>query len=134
MCIPAQNASFVARAQKNPFANAMEFKVATIFPGQKCMVILRLKEVNLRELHTAVKDVLSNGHKLYHLAFAESSVDLQWGRVIFSEIYTFSLANCGLILVYRRRGERYNSLYVLTSKHCDRVSVHCWGWISHEEL
>jgi hypothetical protein len=36
------------------------------------------------------------------------------------------------VLVYRPRGERYNSQYVSTSTRSGRVSVHCWGWISHE--
>jgi hypothetical protein len=52
--------------------------------------------------------------------------------VIFTDESTFSFANGGPILVYRPRGERYNSQYVSTSTRSGRVSVHCWGWISHE--
>jgi hypothetical protein len=59
-------------------------------------------------------------------------VDRQWDRVIFSDESTFSLANDGFLLLYRPQGERYNSQYVSTSTHSGRVSVHCWGWISHE--
>ena len=33
-------------------------------------------------------------------------------------------------LVYRPQGERYNQQY--TCKHSCSVSVHFWGWISHE--
>jgi hypothetical protein len=80
-----------------------------------------------------VKAVLTDEHQLYRLAFAESSVDRQWDRVIFSAESTFSAENDEPALVYRPRGERYNSQYVSTSTHSGRVSVHCWGWILHEE-
>jgi len=39
-------------------------------------------------------------------------------------------ANDGPDLVYRPQGERYMPQY--TCKRTGRVSVHCWGWISHE--
>ena len=39
-------------------------------------------------------------------------------------------ANDGPDLVYRPQGEHYNPQY--TCKLRGRVSVHCWGWISHE--
>jgi hypothetical protein len=79
-----------------------------------------------------VKAVLTDEHQLYRLAFAESSVDRQWDRVIFSDESTFSLAKDGPFFVYRPRGECYNSQYVLTSTRSGCVSVHCWGRISHE--
>jgi hypothetical protein len=97
------------------------------------MVISRLKEAGLRAQHAAVKAVLTNEHQLYRLAFAESSVDHQWDRIIFSDKSTFSSANDGPALVYRPWGECYNSQYISTSTRSGRVSVHCWGWISHEE-
>jgi hypothetical protein len=71
-------------------------------------------------------------HKLYLLAFVESSVDRQWDRVIFCDESTFSSTNDGLVLVYRPWGERYNSQYVSNSTCSGHVCVHCWGWISHE--
>jgi len=40
--------------------------------------------------------------------------------------------NDGADLVYRPQGERYNPQYMSTCKRSGRVSVHCWGWISHE--
>jgi hypothetical protein len=79
-----------------------------------------------------VKAVLTDEHQLYRLEFAESSVDRQWDRVVFSDKSTFSSANDGLILVYRPRGERYNYGCVSTSTRSGRVSVHCRGWITHE--
>jgi hypothetical protein len=105
---------------------------ATNFFGQKSTVISRLKEAGLRARHAAVKAVLTDEYQLYRLAFAESSVDRQWDRVIFSDESTLSSENDGPVLVYRPREERYNSQYVSTSTRSGRVSVHCWGWISHE--
>jgi hypothetical protein len=122
---PAQDAALVAEAQRNPFAYTRELKAATNFPGQKSTVISRLQETGFRARHAAVKAVLTDEHQLYHLAFAESSVDRQWDRIILSEESTFSLANDGAVLVYRPGGERYNSQYVSTSTRSGRVSVHC---------
>jgi transposase-like protein len=44
----AQDAALVAEPQINPFANGRDLKAATNFPGQKSMVISRLKEAGLR--------------------------------------------------------------------------------------
>jgi hypothetical protein len=129
---PAQDAALVAEAQRNPFSNARELKAATNFPGQKSTVISRLKEAGLRARHAAVKAVLTDVHQSYRLVFAESSVDRQWDRFIFSDESTFSSANDEPVLDYRPRGERYNCQYVSTFTSSGRVSVHCWGWISHK--
>jgi hypothetical protein len=88
--------------------NPTELKAATNFAGQKSTVISRLKEAGLRARHAAVKAALTDEHQLYRLAFAESSVDRQWDRVMFSDESTFSSANDRPVLVYRSRGERYN--------------------------
>jgi len=79
---PAQDAALVAEAQRNPFVSARDLKAANGFPGQKTMLISRLKEAGLRAQHAVVKEILTDEHKLYHLAFAESSVDRKWDRVI----------------------------------------------------
>ena len=79
-----------------------------------------------------MKELLTDEHKLYRLAFAESNADRKWDRVIFSNESIFSSANDGPVLVYRPRGERYNSRYMSTCTRSGRVSVHCWGWISHD--
>jgi len=42
------------------------------------MLISRLKEAGLRAQHAAVKELLTDEHKLYHLAFAERNVDHKW--------------------------------------------------------
>ena len=57
------------------------------------MLISRLKEAGLRAQHTAVKELLTDKHKLYHLAFAENNVDHKWDTPIFSDVSTFSAAN-----------------------------------------
>ena len=40
--------------------------------------------------------------------------------------------NDELDLVYRPQGVCFNLQYMSTCKRSGRVSVHCWGWISHE--
>jgi hypothetical protein len=69
---------------------------------------------------------------MYRLALSESNVVRTWNRVIFSDESTFSSANEGPVLVYRPRGESYNCQYMSTCERSGRVSVHCWGWISHK--
>ena len=56
-----------------------------------------------------MKEILTDEHKLYCLAFAESNVDHKWDRVIFTYEATFSSTNDGPVLVYRPCGQRYNS-------------------------
>jgi len=129
---PAQDAALVAEAERNPFFSARDFKAATGFPGQKYMIISRLRAAGLRPRHAAMKKLLTDKHKLYRLAFAESSVDHKWDRVIFTDESTFTSTNDGPVLVYRPQGQRYNPQYMSTCKHSGRVSVNCWGWISHE--
>jgi hypothetical protein len=122
----------VAEAERNPFFGAKDLKAATGFPGQRDAVISRLKKAGLRARHAVVKELLTDEHKLYCLAFAESNVDCKWDRVIFTDESTFSSANDWLVVVYRPQGERYNLQYTSTCKRSGCVSVHCWGWISHE--
>jgi hypothetical protein len=68
-----------------------------------------------------------------------SQHDMLWcrmtanGVVIFSDESAFSWANEGPVLVYRPQEQRYNSQYMSSSTHSGRVSVQCWGWISHEK-
>jgi len=70
---PAQDAALVAEAERNPFFSARDLKAATGFPGQKDMIISRLRAPGLRAQHAAVKELLTDEHKLYCLAFAESN-------------------------------------------------------------
>ena len=79
-----------------------------------------------------MKEILADEHKMYLLAFSERNVDRKWDRVILSYESTFSSANYGPVLVYKSRGERYNCQHMSTCTRSGRVSVLCWGWISHE--
>jgi hypothetical protein len=79
-----------------------------------------------------VKELLTEEHKLHRFEFAESNVDRKWDRVICTDESTFSSANDAPVLVYRPQGEGYNSQNMSACKRSGRVSVRCWGWISHE--
>jgi len=126
---PAQDTALVAEAERNPFFSARDLKAATGFPGQKDTIISRLRAAGLRARHTAVKELLTDEHELYRLAFAESSVDCKWDRVIFTDESTFTSANDGPVLVYRPQGQHYNPQYMSTCRRSGRVSVNCWGRI-----
>ena len=84
---PAQDIALVAEAERNPFFSARDLKVAIGFPGHKDTIILRLRAAGLRARRAAVKELLTDEHKLYRLAFAESNVDRKWDRVIFTVRY-----------------------------------------------
>jgi len=87
---PAQDVAIVAEAERNPFFSARDLKAATGFPGRKKAIISRLKVAGLRAWCTVVKELLTDEHKLYRFAFAESNVDRKWDRVIFTDESTFS--------------------------------------------
>jgi hypothetical protein len=74
-----------------------------------------------------VKEKLLEEHRLYRLAFAEDSVDRDWGNVIFSDKSVFSSANDGPVWVKRPQGTRYNAEYLTESARSGRVSVAVWG-------
>jgi len=98
---PVQVATLVAEAERNPFFSARDLKADTCFPEQKDTIISRLKGAGLRARHAAVKELLTDEHKLYRLAFAESNIDRKWDRVIFTDESTFSSANDRPVSVYR---------------------------------
>ena len=79
-----------------------------------------------------MKELLTDEHKLYRLAFAESNVDRKWDRVIFTDESIFTSANDGPVLVYRSQGQRYNPQYMSTCKRSGPLSVHCWSCISQD--
>jgi transposase-like protein len=57
VCSTAQDAAFVAKAQRNPFSSTRDPKSATGFPVQKSMVISRLKEAGHGARHAMVKEL-----------------------------------------------------------------------------
>jgi hypothetical protein len=46
---PVQDAALVAEAQRIPFASARDLEAATSYPGQKCAVVSKLKELVSRQ-------------------------------------------------------------------------------------
>jgi hypothetical protein len=93
-----------------------------------------MTEDGLRSRSVAVKEKLSEEHRLYRLAFAEDKVDHYWGNVIFSDESVLSSANDGPVRVYRPQGTCYNAEYVKESARSGRVSVAGWGWISSRRI
>jgi len=129
---PQTNAALVAEAERNPFFSAVALKAATGFSGQEDTIISRLRAAGLRARHAVMKELLTDEHKLYRLAFAERNVDRKWDRVMFTNESTFTSANDGPVSVYRPQGQRYNPQYMSTCKCSSRLSVYCWDCISHE--
>jgi len=58
----AQDAALVAGAERNSFFSARDLKAATGFPGQKDMIISRLRAAGLRAQHAAVNELLNDEH------------------------------------------------------------------------
>jgi hypothetical protein len=126
----AEDTQLVDKAQDNPFLNSVQLKRNTAFPSCPRTVRNRMTEAGLRSRSAAVKEKLSEEHRLYRLAFPEDNVDRDWGNVIFSDKSVFSPANDGLVRVHRPQGTHYNAEYMKESAHSGRVSVAVWGWIS----
>jgi hypothetical protein len=96
-----------------------------------------MTEAGLRSRSVAVKEKLSEEHRLYWLAFAKDNVNCDWENVIFSDESVLSSANDGLVRVYRLQGTRYNAENVKKSAHSGHVSVVvlgmdllAWNWIA----
>jgi hypothetical protein len=89
----------VDEARENPFLNSVELKRNTAFPG--CLRTVRnlMMEAGLRSGSAAVKEKLSEEHRLYRLTFAEDNVDCDWRNVVFSNESVFSSANNGPVRV-----------------------------------
>jgi len=118
---PTQSVALVAKPERNPFFSARDLEAATGFNGQKETIISRLWAAGLRAQHATVKELLTDEHKLHRLAFAESNVDRKWDRVLFTDESTFTSANDGPVLVYRRQGQHYNPQHMSTCKRSGRV-------------
>jgi hypothetical protein len=107
-------------------------KLLLAFFGKKKDAYFETKGCRPQVMARCGEGASTKEHKLYRLVFSKSIVDHKWDRVIFSDEFTFRSANDGPVLVYRPWGERYNSQYMSTCTRSGRVSVFCWGWISHE--
>jgi hypothetical protein len=116
--------------RENPFLNFVQLKRNTAFPGFPRTVRNRMTEAGLRSRSAAVKEKLSDEHRLYRRAFSVDNVDRDWGNVIFSDESVFSSENEGPLRVHRPQGTRYNAQYVKESARSGSVSVAVWGLIS----
>jgi hypothetical protein len=124
----------VDEAWENPFLNSIQLKCNIAFPSCPTTVRNRMTEAGLRSRSAAVKQKLSEEHRLYQLTFAEDTVDHDWGNVIFSNKSMFSSANDGPVQVYRPQGTHYNAEYMKESACSGRISVVVWGWISSRRI
>jgi len=127
----AQDTALIAEAERNPFFSARDLKTATGFPGQTNTIISRLRAAGLRSHHVAVKELLTDEHKLYRLVFVESNVDRKTDRFIFTDESIFTSANDVPVLVYRPLGQWYNPQYISTCERSGRVSVKYSVWRIH---
>jgi hypothetical protein len=71
----AEDARLVDEARENPFLNSVQLKLNTAFPGCPRTVRNCMTEAGLRSKRAAVKEKLSEEHRLYRLEFAEDNVD-----------------------------------------------------------
>ena len=72
---PSSDATLVAEAERNPFFSTRDLKDATGFRQQKDTIISRLKAAGVSARHAAVRELLTDEHKLHRFAFAESNVE-----------------------------------------------------------
>jgi transposase-like protein len=130
----AEDAQLMDEAQENPFLNSVQLKRNTAFPSSPRTIRNHMTEAGLRSGSAAVKEKLSEEHRLYRLALAEDNMHRDWGNVIFSDESVFSSANDGPVRVYRPQGTHYNAEYVKESACSGRVSVAVCGWISSRRI
>ena len=107
-----QDAALVDQAERNRLFRAKDLKAVIGFPGEKDTFISRLGAQCLGARHATLKEHLTEEHKLFRLAFAESNEDRKWERVIFSDESIFTSAKDRPVLVYILHGQRYNPQYV----------------------
>lgn len=125
-----EDARLVNEARLDPLRTSRQLREASQFPGSTQTALRRLRHAGLRGRVAAVKERLSDEHKIYRLAFAHANVDRNWENVAFSDESIFTTSNQGRRFVYRPRGTRYDPGYVAACNRSGRVSISCWGWIS----
>lgn len=125
-----EDARVVDLCEREPFWSSTQLQQESGFPGSSSTVRRRLKEVGIQSRRAAVKDILTEANRVDRLAFAEVNANRCWDNVIFTDEKTFSSANDGPRLVYRRRHERYAEDKVVHSQRSGRVTVSCWGWVA----
>lgn len=127
---PQQDAALVDEARTDPFQTSSQLVAALQFPGCSRTARRRLREVGLFARRAAVKEKLTEDHRIDRMAFADSHLQEDWNNVIFSDEKTFSSCNDGPQIVYRPTDTRYDPKYVAEKSGSGRFSVNVWGWIS----
>ena len=102
----------MAETERTPFFIARELKALNGPRGQKYKIISRLGAQCLGARHATLKELLTEEHKLFRLAFAEINEVHKWDRVIFTDESIFTSAKDRPVLVYILHGQRYNPQYV----------------------
>lgn len=130
-CVSSQDQDqrLIDQCRQQPFMCARQLKESTAFPGDVTTVRRRLRAAGLRSFRAAVKERLTEEHKVDRLAFAEVNIDRQWDSVVFTDEKIFSTGNVGPTRVYRPSGRRFDPQYVARSSRMGHVAIHCWGWI-----
>ena len=95
-------------------------------------MINRLRAANLISRHAIPRDVHKEEHIGERFVFAVWN-DRDWKKN-FSDEVTFSTAKEGPTFVYHSPGTRFDHRYSAIRARSDRVSVSCWGWISHRGM
>lgn len=131
---PEQDQALVDTCRQNPFMASRQLQITTQFPGSCRTVRRRLRAEGLHARRAAIKEDLTENHKVDRLAFAEANIDRVWNRVIFTDEKVFSSSNDGPRLVYRPEGTRYDPQYVVNSHRMGHVTVNCWGWLCRDTI
>lgn len=130
MSTEAQDEALATLAANNPFNHSTWLTATSNFPGCTRTARRRLREVGLIARRAAIKEVLTDAHRVDRMAFAAAHLDHDWARVVFSDEKVFSSANEGPQIVYRPNNSRYDPDYVFQRQQSGRFSVSTWGWIS----
>lgn len=86
----ADDQRLLANIRANPFLSCRALRDISQFPGSGKTVTRRLKDAGLHCRRAAIKQVLSDHHKIDRMAFAAEYMDFDWSRVIFSDEKVFS--------------------------------------------
>jgi hypothetical protein len=127
---PAQDAALIGTGQRSLLPVQGSLRLLPVLLDRNILLYKDQKKQISRAQHAAVKDELTNEHRLNYLEFAKSNMGFQWVKVIFSDLYIWlfkwlaadSLETTGRVL--------QSSIFV--SLHMQRWYVYYWVWIFHE--
>lgn len=122
-----------ALRQRTATANALrtQLRAASNVTVSDQTIRNRLREANLRSRRPAVRPVLTRAHRAARLAWARRHLPWtrqQWARVLFTDESRFARSfHDGRTRVWRRQGERYHDVNVMTHDHFGGGSLLVWG-------